>query len=168
MVSVISILFCSLCGATVLAVIVFWLCYLRRKRNYERIKSTKKVAQLVFPPSFNSIHKSLLRNFKLKQHGIAFIECSKTEVEQNKPLVVLCIRSTRVQDTCNGAMEGIQASCKVALVVFHKTVGSTTMEDVQNIGYQHEGVKTTIHVGFDDKRCYFTAKNTNAILSFCI
>ncbi|WAR25941.1 hypothetical protein MAR_011645 [Mya arenaria] len=158
-----AITFGCLSGTIGLTLILIWLCWRCKKcgkriylqKNYQQIFSTKKKVKLVFPGSFNTIHRELLTNFTLKLQCIDFVERSNTEIDPNKPVMVLCMCSTRVEDTCNIAMEKNKDNLfsderKVVLVVFYKIIGSTTLKDVQMIGYQHKGVYKTVHVGFDD------------------
>ncbi|WAR26018.1 hypothetical protein MAR_011722 [Mya arenaria] len=100
-----------------------------------------------------TIRINLLRKFKT----INFVICdTKAKITASEPLVVLCTFQTRIEDSCNAAMEELQDCKSVVLVVFRRIIGSVTKNSiVSGCFYEHPGVKKTIYAGFDGNKIYF-------------
>ncbi|WAR26004.1 hypothetical protein MAR_011708 [Mya arenaria] len=107
------------------------------------------------------------KNFVRKFTAVNFIDCrTQTLINAPEPLVVLCSFQTRIEDTCNAAMEGLQDCQSVVLVVFRRITGSVTKESIVSDLYIHPGVKETIYVGFDKNNIYFSPMDIKTLKTF--
>ncbi|XP_052785584.1 uncharacterized protein LOC128221160 [Mya arenaria] len=125
-------------------------------------KKRRALVQFFDTTSFKHISKTFRSRY---QNATFEIKYSKEEIVSDIPLVVFCLSTSRVEDECRSALEGIlYTPSTTLLVVLHRLKDSDTSAVISF--FKFDGITETVHLGFAEKGPKFSKSTDLRIKDF--